>query len=252
MLYFFRAKNAIVKIIMRSLNVNKSSTMSNTQKSAILEEFLHHIHRLLGSWISRLATSSSSSEASEKTLFSILALVNDVSDLNKALTGSFSISVAPVDVGAMGQQALAIFEEEASPRISLHCVLDLQTEKVPYLDYSRCLQVVVHMLRNALRHTHEGAVTLKVVRETGEMFRFSVQDTGRGIAPSKQKSVLSAFNGDCEVGEHLGLGLCGRIAHLLRGTMGMSSVDGVGSVFWFTCLDFASISSLDPASDLKS
>lgn len=232
--------------------------MSHAEKSAVLDELLVHLHRILGTWISTLDASNRSSESSVVTNFAILALVNDVTDIKKSLVDSIGLSVTLVDVSALGKQALSIFEGGASPDVALLFVSDLGNpeQAEPYLDYSRCLQVVVHLLRNALRHTEAGAVILKIGLEAEDTYRFSVQDTGSGVAPSKQNSVLAALEADSSVWEHLGLGLCSRIVRYLGGQMGMNTVCGSGSVFWFTCVDFSSVSYLricpDPSSDLKS
>ena len=239
--------------------LNVKAKMSHAQKSEILDELLLHMHRILGAWIKQLDEASPSRQSSVVTNFAILALANDVTDLNNVLSRSIVLNKSPVDLGTLGEHAISIFEGDVRSNVSLSFVLDLgQQTTVPVcIDYSRSLQVTVHLIRNALRFTTAGAVILKIGLEEGKRIRFTVQDSGSGVASSKKTSILATLGRkESAVWEHLGLGLCARIIGLLEGRMGMSTAEGIGSIFWFTCLDFTSTSSLrvgpEPSSNLKS
>ena len=113
-------------------------------------------------------------------------------------------------------------------------------------DRHRLLQVLANLVSNALKFTAEGTITLRgaVEREAGTALRirFEVSDTGIGIPADKQDMIFDAFTqADSSMtrrygGTGLGLSIARQLCHMMDGDIGVESVVGVGSTFWFTVL----------------
>lgn len=105
-------------------------------------------------------------------------------------------------------------------------------------DRHRLMQVLVNLLGNALKFTHQGSVVLRVQAQPPGV-RFSVQDTGIGMTPEQQSRIFSRFvQGDDAVqarygGSGLGLSISRQLVQALGGEMGVESEAGRGSLFWF-------------------
>ncbi len=103
-------------------------------------------------------------------------------------------------------------------------------------------QVLINLISNAIKFTHEGKVVLGVEarhRDARLWIRFTVRDTGIGIDSSAQERIFSAFaQADSSIsrrfgGSGLGLAICKSIVNLQGGEIGFKSTPGVGSTFWF-------------------
>lgn len=106
-----------------------------------------------------------------------------------------------------------------------------------YTDDRKLSQILRNFISNALKFTARGEVRVSAVREAGDMVRFSVSDTGIGIA---QEHISALFNDFTQVdapiqkrlrGTGLGLALSKQLASLLGGSIEVTSVVGEGSVF---------------------
>jgi len=172
----------------------------------------------------------------------LLALTNDVLDLARVGTGRLVLTREPVAIAQVINDACDIVREYVIAK-GLWLRTDIQPElPLLTLDRLRIRQVILNLLTNAARFTEHGGITVAARRE-GDWVRVSVSDTGCGIAPDQLPKVFQEFHHtETEqertpgqfAGFGLGLPLSKRLVELHGGQMGVESVVGQGTTFWFT------------------
>ncbi len=174
----------------------------------------------------------------------LLDLINDILDFSKIEAGQMMLDATPFDLrglveDVLDQQAVAAGDKGVE-LISRH-VPGTSTHVVG--DPGRIRQILLNLVSNAVKFTHEGhvLVTVEQVESEGDatVFRCSVEDTGIGIAPQQQARVFEHFqqvDGSASrehAGTGLGLAIVRELTTLMRGRVGVSSEPGKGSTFWF-------------------
>ena len=195
-------------------------------------------------------------EAAENVLFSartLLALVNDVLDLSKLDADKMKFVPAPCDFPEMLSRVAATFRIQAAGK---DISIEASSAPMPRLmvDEERLRQVLVNLAGNAVKFTKKGGVELTasfepdVPPDAGERpgipeppragcrgtLRFSVRDTGCGIAPEDQKRIMDPFvqiGSSGTGGTGLGLTICKRLLERMGGELRLESEPGVGSTF---------------------
>ena len=175
---------------------------------------------------------------------SLLVLLNDILDFSKIEAGQLRLESRPFDLAGplarveslMGQIAhakgltLRIVTPETSPGWLLGDALRLE-------------QVLVNLIGNAIKFTEHGEVALRIepieITPTTVKLRFTVRDTGIGIAPEALARLFTPFTQADESisrrygGTGLGLSICKRLAELMNGAIGTENQVGQGSTVWF-------------------
>ncbi len=174
---------------------------------------------------------------------SLLMLINDILDYSKIEAGKVRLDPQPFDLQCLVHDALEIFRPSvAEKNVGLHSVLETSSNWYFVGDQGRLRQILVNLLGNAVKFTEKGFVSLEVsqiVEQNGNcQIRFEVKDTGPGLKEEERRSLFQKYfqtkNGMKFGGTGLGLSISKQLVDLMGGEIGLESVVGLGSNFWFT------------------
>jgi signal transduction histidine kinase/CheY-like chemotaxis protein len=174
----------------------------------------------------------------------LLALINDLLDLSRMRAGHLELNPAPVRLRALLEEIVAMVRVDARNK-GLEFFLDVDDglPDVVLADDKRLRQILLNLLGNAIKFTDTGRVTLSVhaaPAADGQVeLRFSVEDTGVGIAPEDRERIFAPFEQADqghrrESGVGLGLAISQEFARLMGGVIEVDSRPGGGSRFHFT------------------
>ena len=170
----------------------------------------------------------------------LLSLINDILDLSKVESGHAELRLAPVSIAGLVEQSMVMFKEKAMQHgISLAAELGEDPGEI-IGDEQKIKQILVNLLSNAMKFTQDnGRIVVAVAPEDDDWLRFSVQDTGIGIAGEDIPRLFQPFQ-QLEAGMErkyqgtgLGLSLCRRFIELHGGRIWVESEPGKGSCFIF-------------------
>jgi signal transduction histidine kinase/DNA-binding response OmpR family regulator/CHASE3 domain sensor protein len=167
----------------------------------------------------------------------LLALINDVLDLSKVEAGRMEMRVEECSARELADAAVTMVQPLAEKK---QLKLTVEGRGRVRADSARTRQVLYNLLSNAVKFTPENGAISVTVEERNADVRFSVRDTGIGIASEDLSRLFSSFTQlqRPEVrsadGTGLGLALSRRLVELQGGTISVESEPGVGSVFSFT------------------
>ena len=172
----------------------------------------------------------------------LLAIISDILDLTQIEADRMELTTARISVGDICQSSLAFIREEAqAKRIAVSLSMRQAPETIE-TDPRRLKQILVNLLRNAVKFTQEGgSVGVEVYGDpVQQRFGFTVWDTGIGIASADLEKLFRPFvQVDNRLarqyeGSGLGLALVGRLAELLGAEVAVTSESGKGSRFTVT------------------
>ena len=168
----------------------------------------------------------------------LMTVINDILDYSQLQSGQLVIQPETFELRHIAQHAFELFKPRVeSMNLDYRLVLDPALPVWVHTDRHRLMQVLVNLLGNALKFTHQGSVVLQV-RWTDPGVEFAVQDTGIGIAKERQEQIFKRFaqaENDTQTlygGNGLGLAISQKLAQLLGGAIGFESEPGQGSRFW--------------------
>ena len=185
-------------------------------------------------------------ETAKNSAVSLLAIINDILDFSKIEAGKLAIENVEFDLNRQIKELLHTLSLRASQKgLELICHLDDNTPRFVTADPVRLRQILINLIGNAIKFTAKGEVILSVNAvstspQGKSSVRFSVQDTGQGIAPHKQAMIFDPFTqADGSItrqhgGTGLGLSISKRLVMMMGGEITLTSTLGEGSTFEFT------------------
>ena len=174
----------------------------------------------------------------------LLGIISDILDLSKIEAGKLALEEGPVDPRQVLEGVAAIVGERARDKGLQLSITSAELPRGLLGDAVRMQQALLNLTGNALKFTDSGSIELRLELEEASAeeatIRFTVADTGIGIAPEALPRLFSAFEqADNSTtrrygGTGLGLAITRRLAELMGGSIGADSRPGAGSRFWFT------------------
>ncbi len=182
----------------------------------------------------------------------LLTIINDILDFSKIEAGMLALEAHPFEVRAVVESALDLVAQGAAEKgVELAYLVEDGVPRSVRGDATRVRQVLVNLLSNAVKFTPSGSVCVRVDAQPADAevggdveVRFSVEDTGIGIAADKLGLVFESFSqADASTtrqygGTGLGLTICQSLVSMMGGEMSVESVEapapGHGSTFRFS------------------
>ncbi|GEM_PF-2840451 len=183
---------------------------------------------------------------------SLLTIINDILDFSKIESGKLTLEPINFNLFSLVDSIIEMVEVKAQEKfIDLIVTYDANTPSHIIGDSVRIGQIISNFLSNAIKFTAKGKVVLHiesqevasdyiVLGKKKRLFKFSVTDSGIGIEPEFRNTIFDKFTqADVSTtrkfgGTGLGLAICKQLAALMEGEIGVESVLGEGSTFWFS------------------
>lgn len=177
----------------------------------------------------------------------LLTLINDILDFSKIEAKKLDMEILDFDLRVTMDDVADVLALQAEKKgIELVCQVDNEIPKWLQGDPGRVRQILINLTANAVKFTNKGEILIRATREseTGSCVtvRFRVSDTGIGIPKDKINSLFKSFS---QVdtshtrkygGTGLGLSISKGLVEMMKGQIGVESVEGKGSTFWFTAV----------------
>jgi PAS domain S-box-containing protein len=230
----------------RLMQAIAAAEAANTAKSQFLATMSHEIRTPLNGVLG-MAQAMDADELSEpqrarlgviqESGQGLLAILNDVLDISKIEAGKLALDEFAFDIEAIAESARHAFAALAETKgLALRLEVSPEASGAYLGDATRVRQILYNLISNAVKFTERGAVSVKVARR-GQRVRFSVSDTGIGIARDDMQRLFQKFEQvDASTtrrfgGSGLGLAICRQLADLMGGEIRARSQAGVGTTF---------------------
>lgn len=173
---------------------------------------------------------------------SLMTLINDILDFSKIEAGKLDIDEHSFDIISVCSDLITSMALQGQ-RKGLEVILntDKVLDRMLVGDSHRLKQILINLLNNAFKFTHQGEVSLsldcKYLTQEKLLMSFAIQDTGIGIAPESIEKLFDVFTQEDNSttrhfgGTGLGLSICRKLAQLMGGDILVKTEKGTGSCF---------------------
>jgi len=167
----------------------------------------------------------------------LLTLIDEILNLAQIEAGKLTLSLEPVDLDDMLADCHAMMGPLADKR-HVRLLFPGASQQTVRADRTRLRQVLLNLLSNAVKYNREhGSIVVDIAQTAPGRLRVRVHDSGLGLRPDQMASLFQPFNrlgqeAGKQEGTGIGLVLTRQLVELMGGSLGVSSVPGVGSTFW--------------------
>ncbi len=241
----------------RELEASREEALSAARaKASFLATMSHEIRTPLNGVVGMTALLSDTSLSHEQKDYvqtmrvssdQLLGVINDILDFSKIESGKLALENLPLNLLTTIEEACDMASSRAREK-NLPLLIDVGQAVPEWVrgDVTRLRQVLLNFINNAIKFTDQGKIVISVALledfAVGQsaLLEFCVKDTGIGIPADRQAALFESFTQvDASTarrygGTGLGLAICKRLAHTMGGEVGLESVPGQGSSFWFT------------------
>ena len=173
----------------------------------------------------------------------LLTIINDILDFSKIEAGKLELDCGPFDIRTAVEDVATLLGNAAREK-NIDLIVRCHPRLPAFLvgDVGRIRQAITNLVGNAIKFTHEGYIFIDVtceVSESGARVRVAVEDTGIGIPKDKIEAIFEEFTQAEGAttrkygGTGLGLSITRSLIQAMNGEIGVDSVHGQGSTFWF-------------------
>lgn len=177
----------------------------------------------------------------------LVELISDILDLSKIEAHKIELETRDLDLQTEINDTINLLSHRAHGKeVELAARIDPDVPLLLRGDAGRLRQILTNLIGNAIKFTPKGSVTLHIQKDCEHdgrvTLRFMIHDTGIGIASDKLAMIFDPFTqADGSTtrsygGTGLGLAISRQLAELMGGTVGVESVEGSGSTFWFSAV----------------
>ncbi|MCV0394249.1 MAG: PAS-domain containing protein [Rhizobiaceae bacterium] len=230
----------------------RKAELADRAKSEFLANMSHEIRTPMNGVLGMAELLAKSQlDAKQKTFTDIivksgnalLTIINDILDFSKIDAGQLVLDPAPFGLAEAIEDVATLMSTRAKEKdIELIVRVQPGLPETVVGDVGRLRQIITNLMGNAIKFTEKGHVLVEVTGDSRggkAALRFAVTDTGIGIPADKIEQVFEKFSQvDASStrrheGTGLGLAITSRLVALMGGRMGVESVEGEGSTFWF-------------------
>lgn len=176
----------------------------------------------------------------------LMEIINDVLDFSKIEANQLILSSEVFSFSEIIEEHIALYVPLIEEK-GLNCKYTID-ERIPDSlvgDTSRLKQVLGNLISNAIKFTSKGGIEIQIQPVGGSFdeiirIKFNVIDTGDGMSKESVEKLFKPFTQVSKSGAKnasgtgLGLTICNKIVEKMGGKIGVNSVEGKGSIFWFT------------------
>jgi two-component system, sensor histidine kinase len=175
----------------------------------------------------------------------LLTIINDILDFSKIEAGQVTLEKIRFNIYKIVDEIVKLLQTKATEQDDkLEATIDDSVPKYVIGDPLRLKQIIINLVNNALKFTKRGKVTIKAYQVSAignrKKIRFEITDTGIGISEEGKGKLFKSFSQISEStqreygGTGLGLAISKNLCELMEGEIGVESIEGEGSTFWFT------------------